>query len=191
MCKQQSGPGQVQEHPEVPESIPYLYIALRGPAGFSFEEDCFPNLVALSPNLGSRQFPCSAAQFPAQMWCPGIIEPWPENLEPVACLGILSSARISVPNPLVLQTAAPVGAPVPAFVDNSMYAFKIQVQNPEFQVESGSQWALDFVYEAGVPFDSLPVATFDHEETMLHLASALHVQPLFQTVDQQYMAFRC
>ncbi|CAE7823884.1 unnamed protein product [Symbiodinium microadriaticum] len=180
----------VQEHPEVPESIPYLYIALRGPAGFSFEEDCFPNLVALSPNLGSRQFPCSAAQFPAQMWCPGIIEPWPENLEPVACLGILSSARISVPNPLVLQTAAPVGAPVPAFVDNSMYAFKIQVQNPEFQVESGSQWALDFVYEAGVPFDSLPVATFDHEETMLHLASALHVQPLFQTVDQQYMAFR-
>ena len=71
-----------------------------------------------------------------------------------------------------------------------MYAFKIQVQNPEFQVESGSQWALDFVYEAGVPFDSLPVATFDHEETMLRLASALHVQPLFQTVDQQYMAFR-
>ena len=53
----------------------------------------------------------------------------------------------------------------------SRFRFRI----PEFQVESGSQWALDFVYEAGVPFDSLPVATFDHEETMLRLASALHV----------------
>ena len=71
-----------------------------------------------------------------------------------------------------------------------MYAFKIQVQNPEFQIETGSQWALDFVYEAGTPFGSLPVATFDHEETLLHLASALHVQPLLQTVEQQFMPFR-
>ena len=181
---------QVQEHPEVPESVPHLYIAVRGPAGFLFQEDCFEGLQALSPSLGS-QFPCSTAKLSSQPWCPGVIEPWPANLEPVACLGIQSSARISVPNPLVLQAAAPVGATVPAFEDNSMYAFSIQVQNPEFQIEAGSQWALDFVFEAGAPFDSLPVATFDHEETVLRLASALHVQPLLQTIEQQFMPFRC
>ena len=179
---------QVQEHPEVPESVPHLYIALRGPAGFAFKENCFEGLEALSPS--SSRHPCNAAQFPTQTWCPGIIEPWPANLEPAACLGIQSSARISVPNPLVLQAAAPVGTTVPAFEDNSMYAFTIQVQNPEFQIEVGSQWALDFVYEAGAPFDSLPVATFDHEETALHLASPLNVQPLLQTIEQQYMPFR-
>eukprot|EP00913_Durusdinium_trenchii_P008499 g7981.t1 len=137
---------QVADHPEVPDSVPYLYISLRGPAGFYFEEDCMENLQALNDSLDASQFPCSASNYPLQAsWCPGVITTWPQNLEPEACLGIGHTARLSVPNPLARKWPGVV----PNFLDNSMYAFKIQVQNPELQIEYGSQWAMDFVDFAG------------------------------------------
>ncbi|CAK9075671.1 unnamed protein product [Durusdinium trenchii] len=178
---------QVADHPEVPDSVPYLYISLRGPAGFYFEEDCMENLQALNDSLDASQFPCSASNYPLQAsWCPGVITTWPQNLEPEACLGIGHTARLSVPNPLARKWPGVV----PNFLDNSMYAFKIQVQNPELQIEYGSQWAMDFVDFAGRPFDAFLVATFQQEETKLFLSSPLITRPWLQTTEQQYMTFR-
>lgn len=176
---------QVGKHPEMPDSVPYLYLSIRGPAGFYFEEDCMENMQVLNSSLETSQFPCSTSN--PQAWCPGVITSWPQNLEPEECLGIGHSARVSVPNPLA--RVWPDGV-MPNFLDNNMYAFKIQVRNPELQIEDGSQWALDFVDFGGRPFKSLLVRTFGSEETQLLLASPLIIQPFLQTTDQQYMTFR-
>jgi len=178
---------QVGKHPEMPDSVQYLYISLRGPAGFYFEEDCMENMQVLNSSLDSAKFPCSVANYPSQVsWCPGVITSWPQNLEPEECLGVGHSARVSAPNPLARKWPGVR----PNFLDNNMYAFTIQVRNPQVQIENGSQWALDFVDFAGRPFDSSLVSTFGGEETKLLLASPLIIQPFLQTIDQQYMTFR-
>ncbi|CAJ1405152.1 unnamed protein product, partial [Effrenium voratum] len=174
----------VEKHPQVPDSVPYLYISLRGPLGFHFLEDCSEGLQVLNSSLDAAEFPCSASNFPQQDWCPGVISSWPQGLELEACLGIGHTARISVPNPLARTWEVP-----PNFLDGRLYAFRIQVRNPELQIEEGSQWAMDFVSSAGQPFDSLVVETFG-KDTELYLASPMHIQPFLQTIDQQFMPFR-
>ena len=72
----------------------------------------------------------------------------------------------------------------------SRYAFKIQVRNPKFQADGG-QWAMDFVDFGGRPFGSFLLRTFDFEATELFLSSPLIIQPFLQSIEEQYMKFRC
>eukprot|EP00931_Biecheleriopsis_adriatica_P048306 TRINITY_DN27909_c0_g1_i1.p1 TRINITY_DN27909_c0_g1~~TRINITY_DN27909_c0_g1_i1.p1 ORF type:complete len:3513 (-),score=559.98 TRINITY_DN27909_c0_g1_i1:29-9340(-) len=191
----------VQYHPEFPSSVTHITIALRGPPGFLFEEDCMDGLQAFgflnkdAPNRTTGpNWACSIDPRTGRLrreqtsWCPHVIRPWPQNLEPSSCLGFGNTAQILVPNSIDLETASE--ELVPRFEDGMTFAFRIKVLNPNTRLREGSSWALDFGSEASTPFQSMQVRTFDREVTMLEIASKVVVQPLFQTIAQQYLPFR-
>ena len=91
---------------------------------------------------------------PLPSWCPSTLLSWPPLLEPIACLGIGSTARIDVPNSAFLAESRRV--PVAQFRARGLYGFEIQVQNPLTQ-PTDTLWALDFGLEAARPFDSIRI----------------------------------
>lgn len=185
-----------------------LVLALRGPSGFEFLENCSDSLQVLGSTvrdavLGQLSassesvtnatigvtWPCSARLLPTQAWCPGAIEGWPPKLRPVACLGLGSSARISVPilaslaeEPLGCSALGPENCKYGGFEAATTYGFQIVAKNP-VDNKTTSEWALDFGSEASVPIPSFRVRTFSVDATVLRATSGVRAALLDDVSD--------
>ncbi|CAK9087825.1 unnamed protein product [Durusdinium trenchii] len=177
----------VGDPPVFPVSTETVVLALRGPRGFVFEEDCFGELHAFMeplPGETATRFPCGT--LPLASWCPRHLLSWPRLLAPVRCLGVGRTARIEVPNSAFVAESLAIEAP--SFAVDGFYGFEIQVRNPEEQPES-NLWALDFGYEASKPFLSIRIQSFEAESTTLQLACTV-ASVFWWPQTQLYLPFR-
>ncbi|CAE7635772.1 unnamed protein product [Symbiodinium microadriaticum] len=179
----------IDKAPVYPRSVEHFPLALRGPAGFEFLEDCSGGLRSLSETDQTR-FPCRSS-FASQPWCPRRLASWPSQLEPMACLGLHHTARISVPNGLYLATLMPEDSTISSFTDGACYGFEIQVRNPELPPSPAADnvWALDFGVEASRPFESIQIRTLQPTESRLELATGV-ASHTWWAVPDQYLPFR-
>ncbi|CAL1135461.1 unnamed protein product [Cladocopium goreaui] len=176
----------ISKTPLFAEDMESFVVALRGPLGFFFEEDCSQYLRAfMEPTDGQSRLPCAANSRVS--WCPSaVLMSWPSRLAPVACLGINETARISVPNSAFVE--AQQGGHVAVFQPNGVYGFEVQVQNPEIQ-PLDNLWALDFGNEASKPFASIRIQSFVPEETKLEMACSVSSQFWWPNLEK-YLPFR-
>eukprot|EP00929_Paragymnodinium_shiwhaense_P012881 TRINITY_DN120761_c0_g1_i1.p1 TRINITY_DN120761_c0_g1~~TRINITY_DN120761_c0_g1_i1.p1 ORF type:complete len:3438 (+),score=820.13 TRINITY_DN120761_c0_g1_i1:922-10314(+) len=135
-------------------------IAIRGPYGFVFDENCSLQLQPITNDTfgGSEAtnttnatnatpvWPCTVE--PLASWCPTKIHPWPKGKTPTGCLGLGRTAKVSLPR----------GAGI--FEPEKTYAFEIGVTNAPDGNED-DRWAIDFGDVASKPFHSFKVRTFD------------------------------
>ncbi|CAJ1437309.1 unnamed protein product, partial [Effrenium voratum] len=176
----------VGEPPIYPVSDETFVLALRGPLGFVFLEDCSQGLRAFTEAMvGEDRFPCSTDTL--ELWCPQQLQPWPDLLAPSACLGIANTARIDVPNSVFLAESRGADG-LYRFQQNGLYGFEIQVTNPDV-TPLDNFWALDFGLEASRPFLSIRIQTFVPEEFRLELGSAVANQ-FWWPRTQVYLPFR-
>eukprot|EP00746_Dinoflagellata_sp_MGD_P150238 gnl/MRDRNA2_/MRDRNA2_82151_c0_seq1.p1 gnl/MRDRNA2_/MRDRNA2_82151_c0~~gnl/MRDRNA2_/MRDRNA2_82151_c0_seq1.p1 ORF type:complete len:1665 (-),score=242.32 gnl/MRDRNA2_/MRDRNA2_82151_c0_seq1:72-4745(-) len=138
----------VSKPPLVPPSQKSLVLALRGPPGFVFDEECLDQMFIgnLTWGLMNKTNPC----YPGaeQSWCPRKPATWPDRLKPTNCQGFDNTAKISVPN-------------IKGWEADKAYMFRIGLTNPEF--DSPGKWALDFATESAIPFEGFGLSMFKIE----------------------------
>ncbi|CAE7298783.1 unnamed protein product [Symbiodinium sp. KB8] len=117
-------------------------LALRGPRGFEFDDNCLPYVITdrndvFGPNT-------------QDVWPPDYSE-WPPEYRPTKCAGNGREALITVPSGLGR---------------NSLYVFRIGVRKNPMSTPEWNKWSINFNEQASDPFQGFTVWTFTNMNIM-------------------------
>ncbi|CAE7825321.1 unnamed protein product [Symbiodinium sp. CCMP2456] len=117
-------------------------LALRGPRGFEFDDNCLPYVITdrndvFGPNT-------------QDVWPPDYSE-WPPEYRPTKCAGNGREALITVPSGLGR---------------NSLYVFRIGVRRNPMSTPEWNKWSINFNEQASDPFQGFTVWTFTNMNIM-------------------------